>query len=83
MIPKIASIKAKENFCLEVLFKRGERVLYDVGDDISTISEFEVLKTEPHLFENVQVDESGTCIYWNDRIDLPSDTLLEYGKRVN
>ena len=83
MIPRIDSIKARENYHLEICFKSGECVLYDVGDDIATISEFEVLKTEPHLFENVQVDDSRTCVYWNDRVDLPSDTLLKYGKRVN
>ena len=83
MIPRIESIKTRANYQLEILFKSGERVLYDVGDDIATISEFAVLKTEPHLFENVQVDESRTCVYWNDRVDLPSDTLLEYGNPVN
>ena len=40
-----------------------------------------VLKTEYGLFENYQLDESRTCVYWNDRVDLPSDTLLEYGTK--
>ena len=82
MIPRIESLKTRENYQLEILFENGECVLYDVGADIATISDFEVLKFEPHFFENVQVDETRTCVYWNDRIDLPSDTLLEYGKRM-
>ena len=83
MIPRIDSVEVKNNFHLLIRFRSGEAALYDVGDDINTIEEFSVLKTEPHLFDHVQVDESRTCIYWNDRIDLPSDTLLEYGRRVN
>lgn len=81
-MPRIKSIKTKDNFQLEIWFESGECVIYDLNDDIETIEDFGVLKTEPHLFENVQVDESRTCIYWNDRVDLPSDTLLEYGTRV-
>ncbi len=81
-MPRIKSIKTKENYQLEICFDSGECVLYDLNNDIETLEEFKILKTEPYLFENVQVDESRTCIYWNDRVDLPSDTLLEYGVRV-
>ena len=31
------------------------------------------------LIEQVQLDESRTCVYWNDYINLPSDTIYEYG----
>ena len=34
------------------------------------------------LFQQVQLDKSRTCVYWNDEIDLPSDTIYEYGQRV-
>ena len=81
-MPRIDSIETKENYQLIIWFKSGECVIYDVNEDIEAIEDFKVLKTEPHLFENVQIDESRTCIYWNDRVDLPSDTLLEYGKRI-
>lgn len=82
MIPRIKSVKPKENYQLLIQFDDGETVIYDVLDDINTIDDFEPLKTERGLFENVQLDDSRTCIYWSDRIDLPSDTLLEYGERV-
>lgn len=36
----------------------------------------------PGLFNSNQLDESRTCVFWNDEIDLPSDTLLEYGDRI-
>ena len=46
------------------------------------IPAFSVIKTENGLYENVQLDESRTCIFWSDMVDLPSDTLLEYGQRI-
>ena len=30
--------------------------------------------------KQVQLDESRTCVFWSEDIDLPSDTLYEYGK---
>ena len=64
---------------LLVTFDDGRTVHYDVLEDIRTIPAFEELETEPSLFENAQLDQSRTCIYWSDQIDLPSDTLYEYG----
>lgn len=82
MIPKIKSVKPQENYKLLIQFDGGETVLYNVLEDIDAIDDFGPLKTERGLFENVQLDDSRTCIYWSDRIDLPSDTLLEYGEKV-
>ena len=39
------------------------------------------LKKITGLYESVQLDESRTCVFWNDYIDLPSDTIYEYGKK--
>ena len=82
MIPKIKLVEPKENYSLYIIFDSGEKVLYDVNEDIDQLPDFSVLRTEKGLFENFQLDESRTCIYWSDRVDLPSDTLLEYGKQV-
>ena len=64
-------------------FDGGEQVLYDVKEDVENIPDFKPLETEPCLFKNFSLDTSRTCVTWTDRIDLPSDTILEYGKRVN
>ena len=32
------------------------------------------------LFKQTQLDISRTCVYWNDKIDLASDSIYEYGK---
>ena len=42
----------------------------------------ELLRDVPGLFQQVQLDESRTCVYWNDEIDLPSDSIYEYGRSV-
>jgi hypothetical protein len=55
-------------------------VVYDVAEDIETISAFSDLKTVEGLWPQVQVDKSRTVVYWNDWIDLPSDTIYEYGR---
>ncbi len=80
MIPRIKSLETLENFVLLVTFDNGDRVLYDVKDDIQTLSDFQVLKSEYGLFKNARLDSSRTCVYWTDRVDLPSDTILEYGQ---
>ena len=79
MIPRIKSYQPLADFQLFVSFDDGREVRYDVSDDIKTLPAFRDLQTEQGLFANAQLDASRTCIYWNDRIDLPSDAIYEYG----
>lgn len=79
MIPKIKSVKPMPDYFLHVVFDDGKEVLYDVKDDIQTITSYSDLKTIHGLFEQVQLDRSRTCVFWNDMIDLPSDTIYRYG----
>ena len=79
MIPRIKNIKLMGGFLLLIEFDGGERVLYDMKDDIKTLPDFKILESENGLFENFQLDSSRTCVSWSDRVDLPSDTLLEFG----
>ena len=79
MIPRIKSVNPMPNYFLQVVFDDGKDVLYDVKDDIQTITSYSDLKTIHGLFEQVQLDQSRTCVFWNDMIDLPSDTIYEYG----
>lgn len=82
MFPRIKELKPLKDYKLLVVFDTNEQVIYDVEDGINTLDDFKPLKTETGLFENVMLDSSRTCVYWSDRIDLPSDTLLEYGNKV-
>ena len=80
MVPRIKSIQPLDDFVLLVEFDDGKKVKYDVKDDIRTLDDFKILESEYGLFQNVQLDSSRTYIYWTDRVDLPSDTILEYGQ---
>lgn len=83
MIPRIRSIKAEPDYRLSVLFDDGKRVLYDVKSDIDAISSYQDLIAIHGLFEQVQLDQSRTCVFWSDDIDLPSDAIYEYGIEMN
>jgi len=78
MIPKIKMVEPMPDFKLKVLFDDGKTVIYNVKDDIETIESYKDLAAVHGLFQQVQLDESRTCVYWNDQIDLPSDTIYEY-----
>jgi len=82
MIPRISRIEPMADFKIRVTFDEGRTVVYDVGADINEIKAFEDLKSLPYLFKNATLDSSRTCIVWNERIDLPSDTIYEYGQPV-
>ena len=79
MIPRISSLVALPDYTLHVEFDDGKRVLYDVTEDMS-LPGYDRLRTVYGLFRQAQLDESRTCVYWNDEIDLPSDIIYEYGE---
>ena len=82
MIPCIKSVKPISDYRLYVVFDDGKTVIYNVKDDIDTIDSYKDLETIYGLFNQVQLDTSRTCVYWNENIDLPSDTIYEYGVAV-
>ena len=82
MIPRIKSVKPLSSFFLEVVFDDGKKCIYDVEEDIKQIKSYEDLRNIPGLFQQVQLDTSRTCVFWNENIDLPSDMIYEYGKVV-
>ena len=82
MIPRIKSVKPLSSFFLEVVFDDGKKCIYDVEEDIKQIKSYEELRNIPGLFQHVKLDTSRTCVFWNENIDRPSDTIYEYGKVV-
>lgn len=83
MIPRIKIVEALEDFKLFVRFDDGREVLYDVKEDIAVIPDFKPLETTFGLWQLEQLDSSRTCVFWNDRIDLPSDTIYEFEENLN
>lgn len=82
MIIRIKSIKPLENYILLVNFDDNRSVVYDMNEDIDTLPGYDDLRSISGLWSQVQLDESRTCVFWNDNIDLPSDTLYEFGKEI-
>lgn len=80
MIPRIKTIHALDNYLLSVEFDDGKKVIYDVKEDIDTLPTFRPLVEVYGLFRQVQLDSSRTCVYWNEEIDLASDSIYQYGK---
>lgn len=80
MIPRIKSVKPMDNYTLQVVFDEGKNVLYDVKEDMDTLPGYDDLRNIQGLFNQVKVDSSRTCVFWNEDIDLPSDAIYEYGK---
>ncbi len=81
MIYRIHSVQPLPDYMLSVAFDDGKRVIYDVKEDMS-LPGYSLLQEVHGLFEQVQLDQSRTCVYWNDEIDLPSDAIYEYGRAV-
>ncbi len=82
MIPRMKKLAPLDNFQLEVEFEDGNKVVYDVKEDIDTLPSFQPLQEEYGLFKQVQLDSSRTSVYWNEEIDLASDCIFEYGKKI-
>lgn len=82
MIPRVKSVIPMENYILDVVFDDNVRVHYDMKEDISSLPGYDNLRNIQGLYQNVQLDLSRTCIYWNEYIDLPSDTIYEYGNKI-
>lgn len=82
MLPRIKELIPKDNFLLYVTFDDGKKVAYDVMEDIKQIPSYIILQTTKGLFKQIQLNDSRTCVYWNENIDLPSDTIYEYGKEI-
>jgi hypothetical protein len=81
MIQRISKIDILPDYCLSVLFDDGKKVLYDVKEDMD-LPGYSALREITGLFRQVQLDESRTCVFWNDEIDLPSDIIYEYGRAM-
>ena len=79
-LPRIKMVVPMDGYQLSVLFDDGKKVVYNVAEDIETVGAFSDLRTVDGLWPQVQLDKSRTVVYWNDWIDLPSDTIYEYGR---
>ena len=81
MLQRIKTIEPLPDYCLRASFDDGQIVIYDVKEDMKQIPSYRALATVVGLFNQVQLDESRTCVFWNSEIDLSSDMIYEYGEK--
>ena len=82
MFHKIKAVHPLSDYRLQVQFSEGISKIYDVKPLFNKWAVFQVLKNEPALFAEVEVDTGGYGIVWNDELDLSCDELYENGKTV-
>ena len=82
MIPRIKYITPLSGYKLYAEFDDGRKVRYDLADDIASLPNYSMLTDIAGLFEQATLDSSRSVVYWNDLVDLPSDTIYEYGEVV-
>lgn len=82
MIPRIRQLQFQDNFIFVAEFDDGKRVSYDMKDDIANVPGYSDLLDNPSMFALAELDESRTCVSWTEHIDLPSDTIYEYGEEI-
>ena len=78
---KIKDVSALTGLKLSVQFTNGTTKIYDVAPLMRRFSAFKLLKDES-LFREVEVNQGGYGIIWNDDLDLSCDELWENGVEV-
>jgi hypothetical protein len=78
--PKIKSVNVISSYTLEIVFDNNVKKIYDC----TTLLEDENFKPllDKSLFKNVQVDNFGYGILWNNQIDLSESELWLNGQTV-
>ena len=82
MFHKVKSINPILGFKLSVQFSEGVTKIYDMNQLFEKMPVFCTLKENLALFEEVEVDQGGYGIIWNDELDLSCDELWNNGVLV-
>jgi len=83
MFHTIETVVALPGYKLSVLFRSGERKVYDVGALMERREEFLPLRLTRGLFEQAEVAGGGYGVCWNDEIDLSCNELYANGKAAD
>jgi hypothetical protein len=80
MFHAVESVKTLPDFHLFVIFRTGEKKIYDTRLLIEKHEPFQSLKLTRGLFEQVKVAGGGYGVYWNEDIDISCNELYVNGK---
>jgi hypothetical protein len=78
---KVADVSPMSGLKLLIRFMSGEMKQYDLKPMLERYEAFRAL-IDDELFHQVQVDQGGFGISWNDDIDLSCNELWENGQIV-
>jgi hypothetical protein len=65
---------------IRIKFKDGKIIDFNCWDEIRkpyNRKMFNEMIENPDLIYEMQIDDMGTCIYWNDKMDFMNDYLYE------
>lgn len=79
---KVKEVSALADLKLSVQFTNGTTKIYDVTPLMHRFPVFKTLEDNELLFREVEVDQGGYGIFWNDDLDLSCDELWENGAEV-
>lgn len=82
MFHRIEAVRALADYIIEVKFLGGVVKNYDTKIIADSIPQFVELQTKSGLFEQVKVDQGGYGVFWNDDLDIDSDTIWEDGTLI-
>jgi len=80
-IPKIIAVQPLDNYQLMVQFSNHEFRQYDVRPLLEN-EMFAPLENRA-FFQNVQIEQGGYTLFWNDNIDISEYELWKNGKKKN
>ena len=73
MFHKVKNVAGLQDYLLSVQFSEGVTKIYDVKPLFRKWKPFNVFLKSPELFYEVQVDDGGYGVVWNDELDLSCD----------
>ncbi len=78
LYPKIQSAKAINSHVLLIEFNNGEKKRYDILPLLK--KEMFLPLQNPDFFKNVQIENGGYAVFWNDEIDISEYELWRNGE---
>lgn len=78
-IPKIIAVQPLDNYQLMVQFSNHEFRQYDVRPLLEN-EMFAPLENRA-FFQNVQIEQGGYALFWNDEIDISEYELWQNGEK--
>lgn len=79
--PKIRSAKAIDDHTLLIEFDNSVKRTYDVTPLLE--KEMFLPLSDEAFFKNVQIDNGGYAVFWDENIDLSEYELWTHGKLIN